>query len=76
MGRRSLTGGVTPIGRHRIQFDFTVDGRRYRPTLPWVPHEANLRRARSPCERAPVATSSMRSWNMRPRASRVGISPR
>lgn len=47
MGRRSLTGGVTPIGRHRIQFDFTVDGRRYRPTLPWVPHEANLRRARA-----------------------------
>lgn len=46
MGSRSESGGVTPIGSHRIQFDFTVEGRRYRPTLPWVPHEANLRRAR------------------------------
>lgn len=46
MGRRSLSGGVTPIGRHRIQFDFTIDGVRYRPTLPWIPTEQNLRRAR------------------------------
>jgi integrase len=46
VGRRSTTGGVTPFGQHRIQFDFTIDGRRYRPTLPWTPHEANLRRAR------------------------------
>jgi hypothetical protein len=46
VGRRSVSGGVTPIGHHRIQFDFTIDGVRYRPTLPWIPHEANLRRAR------------------------------
>lgn len=42
MGRRSTTGGVSPFGHHRIQFDFTIDGTRYRPTLPWTPHEANL----------------------------------
>jgi hypothetical protein len=29
-----------------MQFDFSIDGVRYRPTLPWIPHEANLRRAR------------------------------
>jgi Arm DNA-binding domain len=46
MGRKSTTGGVTPLGHHRIQFDFTIDGQRYRPTLPWIPHEANLQRAR------------------------------
>src|SRR5712672_1530110 len=47
MGRRSASGGVTPVGGpHRVQFDFTIDGVRYRPTLPWIPHEANLRRAR------------------------------
>lgn len=46
MGRISRTGGVAPLGHKRIQFDFTIDGVRYRPTLPWIPHEANLRRAR------------------------------
>jgi integrase len=46
VGRRSISGGVTALGSHRIQFDFTIAGVRYRPTLPWVPHEANLRRAR------------------------------
>jgi integrase len=35
-----------PLGSHRIQFDFRIAGVRYRPTLPWIPHEANLRRAR------------------------------
>lgn len=35
-----------PLGAHRIQFDFRIAGVRYRPTLPWIPHEANLRRAR------------------------------
>ena len=51
MGRRSKTGGVTPLGRNRIQFDFTIDGVRYRPTLPWIPHETNLRRAREHLQR-------------------------
>jgi integrase len=46
VGRKSVSGGVTGLGRHRIQFDFTIDGVRYRPTLPWIPHEANRRRAR------------------------------
>lgn len=46
MGRKSTTGGVTPIGRHRIQFDFVIDGVRYRPTHRLIPHESNLRRAR------------------------------
>ena len=46
MGRRSLTGGVKPLGSSRIQFDFRIGGVRYRPSLPWIPHETNLRRAR------------------------------
>jgi integrase len=45
MGRRSITGGVVPANG-RIQFDFSIDGARYRPTLCWEPTEANLRRAR------------------------------
>lgn len=47
MGRPSLTGGVRPAGPERIQLDFTIDRVRYRPTLPWRPHETNLRRARA-----------------------------
>lgn len=46
MGRRSITGGVIPANGRRIQFDFTIDRARYRPTLPWEPTEANLRSAR------------------------------
>jgi len=45
MGRRSITGGVVPANG-RIQFDFAIEGSRYRPTLRWEPSEANLRRAR------------------------------
>ena len=47
MGRKSISGGVTPAGPNRIQFDLHIDGVRLRPTLPWVPNEANLRRARA-----------------------------
>jgi len=47
MGRKSITGGVIPAGLSRIRFDFTVDGRRFRPTLSWVPNETNLQRART-----------------------------
>ena len=50
MGRRSITGGVTPKGSDRIQFDFELDGVRYRPTLKRLPNEANLRRARKQLE--------------------------
>ncbi|HKT73224.1 MAG TPA: DUF3596 domain-containing protein [Steroidobacteraceae bacterium] len=37
--------GVSPKGRNRIQYDFILDGARYRPTLPRIPTEANLQRA-------------------------------
>ena len=47
MGRKSITGGVKPAGLSRIRFDFTVDGHRFRPTLPWIPNETNLQRARA-----------------------------
>jgi Arm DNA-binding domain len=47
MGRKSITGGVMPAGLTRIQFTFFIDGVRFRPTLPWTPHEANLRRAQA-----------------------------
>ncbi|MEJ1962897.1 MAG: DUF3596 domain-containing protein [Gammaproteobacteria bacterium] len=46
MGRRSQSGGVGPKGRHRIEFTFFYDGKRYRPTVKRPPTEANLRRAR------------------------------
>lgn len=45
MGKKSTLSGVQPKGPDRIQFDFEVDGTRYRPTLKRVPTEANLRRA-------------------------------
>jgi hypothetical protein len=47
MGRKSITGGVVPAGTNRIRFDFSIDGKRFRPTLPWSPNETNLRRART-----------------------------
>lgn len=46
MGRRSITGGVIPANGRRIQFDFAIEGVRYRPTLRSDPTEANLRHAR------------------------------
>ncbi len=46
MGRRSITGGVVGKGSKRIQYDFRLNGVRYRPTLRTIPTEANLRRAR------------------------------
>jgi len=46
MGRKSLNGGVSALGRDRIQFDFELEGVRYRPTLKRAPTETNLRRAR------------------------------
>jgi hypothetical protein len=47
MGRKSITGGVAPAGAARIQFDFYIDRVRFRPTIRWIPNEANLRRART-----------------------------
>ena len=46
MGRLNISGGVRAAGARRIQFTFVLAGVRYRPTLPWTPTEANLRRAR------------------------------
>lgn len=46
MGRKSISGGVTPAGPRRIQFDFVIDGTRFRPTLPWAPNQSNLEQAR------------------------------
>lgn len=46
MGSTSMSGGVQFAGPKRIQFTFHLLGVRYRPTLPWIPTEANLRRAR------------------------------
>ncbi|HWS64124.1 MAG TPA: DUF3596 domain-containing protein [Steroidobacteraceae bacterium] len=46
MGRPSSTGGVSARSSNGIQYDFMLEGVRYRPTLKQVPTEANLRRAR------------------------------
>jgi len=46
MGRKSITGGVIGRGHNRIQFDFMLDGVRYRPTVKRRPTEANLQQAR------------------------------
>jgi hypothetical protein len=46
MGRKSMSGGVKPLGLNRIQFDFAIEGMRFRPTLLWVATQTNLRRAR------------------------------
>jgi Arm DNA-binding domain len=46
MGRRSVTGGVRAKGPDRIEFVFTYQGKRYRPSIFRKPTEANLRRAR------------------------------
>lgn len=50
MGRKSATGGVTPKGDDRIQLDFTVGKKRYRPTIRATPTETNLRQARKRLE--------------------------
>jgi integrase len=41
-----MTGGVVGKGGRGIQYDFRLNGVRYRPTLRAIPTEANLRRAR------------------------------
>ena len=45
MGRRSMTGGVVGKGGQRIQYEFRLNGVRYRPSIKAIPTEANLRRA-------------------------------
>jgi integrase len=46
MGRKSTTGGATPLGEHRIQLYFRFQGQKCRPTLERAPTEPNLRAAR------------------------------
>jgi hypothetical protein len=46
VGRRSMTGGVVGKGGQRIQYEFRLNGVRYRPSIKAIPTEANLRRAR------------------------------
>jgi integrase len=41
-----MTGGAISKGSQRIQYDFRLNGVRYRPTLKAIATEANLRRAR------------------------------
>ncbi len=50
MGSKWFTGGVVAAPRGRIQFDFILDGIRYRPSIRHPPSEANLRRARERIE--------------------------
>jgi len=69
MGRKSITGGVRPAGPGRIQFDFSIDGQRFRPTLPWRPTESNLQRARAYLARikAQIAAGTFRFGDEFPR---------
>jgi integrase len=46
MSRKAIKGGVRPKGFRRIQFDFVIDGVRFRPSLPWLPTPTNLEMAR------------------------------
>lgn len=75
MGRKSITGGVMPVGPCGIQFDFSIGGRRFRPTLPLIPSEINLRRARELLTRikAQIAAGTFRFTDEFPdyRASRT-----
>jgi integrase len=50
MGTEWFTGGVTVASRGRVQFDFMLEGVRYRPSIRRPPSEANLRRARERLE--------------------------
>lgn len=49
--RRLNAGGVTAKGHDRIQFDFMLDGVRYRPSIKRTPTDANLQRALEQLER-------------------------
>ncbi len=46
MDSKWFTGGVVAAPRGRIQFDFMLEGVRYRPSIRRPASEANLRRAR------------------------------
>jgi hypothetical protein len=46
VGRPSSTGGVSARGSNGVQYDFMLEGVRYRPMLKQTTTEANLRCAR------------------------------
>ena len=46
MGTKWFMGGVAAASGRRIQFDFMIEGVRYRPSIQRPPSEANLRKAR------------------------------
>lgn len=69
MGSKWFTGGVAAAPRGRIQFDFRLDGVRYRPTIKRPPSETNLRRAR---ERLEARHASPASIDARPRPGKIG----
>ena len=46
MRKKSYNGGIIALGDNRIQYDFMLEGVRYRPSLVRAPTAANLRRAR------------------------------
>ena len=48
--RRVNAGGVIAKGHDMIQFDFNLDGVRYRAAIKRTPTEANLQRAREQLE--------------------------
>lgn len=50
MGSKWFTGGVAAAPNGKIQFDFIVNGIRYRPSIKRPPSEANFRRARERLE--------------------------
>jgi len=50
MGTKWFSGGVIAASHRRIQFDFMLEGARYRPSIRRPPSEANLRRARERLE--------------------------
>jgi hypothetical protein len=45
-GRPSRSGGVEPAGPNYIRFDFTIEGKRFRPIKAWPSTEKNLHEAR------------------------------
>jgi hypothetical protein len=74
MGSKWFTGGVTAAPHGRIQFDFMLDGIRYRPSIKRPPSETNLRRAR---ERLEVIKHEIQLGTSRSRTSSptTGFSP-
>ena len=79
MGRQTISGGVVPAG-NRIRFDLRIDGKRFRPTVRWVPDQINLKRARERMliYRAQIAAGTFSFTNSFPEyrcRKRLGLAP-